>query len=386
MLRLLKEVPTRTLGDISPILGKSERSLQRWWNAYQVGGINGLLDIGKAGGKRPRRIGDEQIEEIREKVKKEGVGELGVIQEWLKNQHNISYSRSGLSHLMRSVVGAQPRGWVLFDEDAPKSGENVGKSWSDGDVGIPPHVVRFLNALPTTGDGTEWVLRFREALRLVLGDIDRISISVNLECDLNSTGSSEVSAIVSQYVGQSEDDEERTVDVMSGRNIESNAQRVLEGMRRQGFPFNEYRPPVTFEYYYQGNAYLGTIIFWREVKKMLISQETVETMKGIEPFLIFALSDLVIRHKADNPVDGVFNSALNEMIADAGLSSQEQRIVILQLMGQSYKEIADTLNVSLDTVKKHFKQIHRKTGTRGQAELFAKYFTSRLRSAPQEEE
>ena len=35
-------------------------------------------------------------------------------------------------------------------------------------------------------------------------------------------------------------------------------------------------------------------------------------------------------------------------------------------------------SVTVDTVKKHFKQIHKKTGTRGQAELFAKYFTANL--------
>jgi DNA-binding NarL/FixJ family response regulator len=156
-------------------------------------------------------------------------------------------------------------------------------------------------------------------------------------------------------------------------------------MRRQGFPFSDYHPPLTFEYLYQEQAYLGTAVFWRERRKEPTSQATIETIRSIRPFIIFALSDLVARHKFDNPVDNVFNSALNEMIDDAGLTSQEQRIAILQLMGQSYKEIADTLNVSLDTVKKHFKQIHRKTGTRGQAELFAKYFTSRLRSSFEEE-
>jgi DNA-binding CsgD family transcriptional regulator len=40
--------------------------------------------------------------------------------------------------------------------------------------------------------------------------------------------------------------------------------------------------------------------------------------------------------------------------------------------------MADVMSVTVDTVKKHFKAIHRKTGTRGQAELFAKYFTANL--------
>lgn len=385
MLRLLKEVPTRTLGDIAPILGKSERSLQRWWNAYQVGGIDGLLDIGKAGGRRPRRIGDEQIEEIREKVKNDGMDGLGALQEWLKTRHNVSYSRSGLSYLMRHVVGAQPRGWVLFDEDEPKQREGAQKSRESGEAGIPPHIVRFLNALPTTGDGREWILIFRDALRDILGDIDRISININFECDLHNPEERGVTTIVTQYVSESERSDESPVDVISARGLETHYQSVLEGMRRQGFPFDEYQKPVTFEYYYQGQ-YLGTIIFWREIRKAPISQATIETIAELRPFIIFALSDLVARHRFDNPVDRVFNSALSEMITDAGLTSQEQRIVVLQLLGHSYKEMADMINVSLDTIKKHFKQIHRKTGTRGQAELFAKYFTSRLRSSFEEQE
>jgi len=152
----------------------------------------------------------------------------------------------------------------------------------------------------------------------------------------------------------------------------------VEAVRRQGLPFELYHPPTGFDYYYAGQAYLGTILLWREIGKPPITEGTLQTMAELEPFLVFALSDLVARHQSERPIGRVFHDALEDLVSEAGLSPQEERIVVLQLMGHSYKEMADVLAVTVDTIKKHFKQIHKKTATRGQAELFAKYFTSRL--------
>ncbi len=376
MLRLMKEQSDCTLRQIGMILGRSERSLQRWWNAYRVQGLDGLLEIGRAGGKRPRRLDEQQISELRHKVQHEGVGELGKLQEWLQHQYSINYSRSGFRYLMRNAVGAQPRGWVLFD-DEPRTGGNPQKSPSKSSTGLPAHVIRFLNALPTTGDTPQWCMGFRDALRDILGDVDRISINVHLECDLINPSETAITTFVSQHITPNKG-QDTSIQIVSRHGVGEHSERILSTMRQQGFPFELYHLPSAFDYYHRGLEYLGTIILWREIGRQPLSAETLELMGQIRPFIEFALSDLVVRHRFESPIDRVFYEAINAMVDEAGLTDQEKRIVILQLMGHSYKDMANELAISLDTVKKHFKQIHRKTRTRGQAELFAKYFTSRL--------
>jgi DNA-binding CsgD family transcriptional regulator len=120
------------------------------------------------------------------------------------------------------------------------------------------------------------------------------------------------------------------------------------------------------------------VILWREKGKPEISEQTLAMMTALEPFLLFALTDLVARHQAERPIDRIFYDTIDEMAAEAQLSKQEKRIVILRLMGHSYKDLADSIHVSIDTIKKHLTQIHRKTATAGMAELFAKYFSARL--------
>jgi DNA-binding CsgD family transcriptional regulator len=101
-------------------------------------------------------------------------------------------------------------------------------------------------------------------------------------------------------------------------------------------------------------------------------------MASLEPFLIFALSDLVTRHYYAKPIDRVFTDILRELSLDSGLSTQDIRILSLMLLGYSYKQVADRMELSIDTIRKHMKRIYRKTRTGSLAELFAKYFTPRL--------
>jgi DNA-binding CsgD family transcriptional regulator len=301
---------------------------------------------------------------------------LKEVQEWLRTQYNVEYSRSGLWHLLRTTAKAAPRGWMLVHEEDSAKTKRIRQSYSFTS-GIPTHIVRFLNALPTSSDSVGWVSEFREALRAVLGDVDRISVNVNLDCNLSDPESYSPAQTMTQHITPSAGPD-RQVAVSSEKATLKPSERILEDLRLQGLPLQAFHKPHSFDYYYGGHAYLGTIFLWREISKPAISDFTVETLIALEPFLIFALSDLVARHQSEKPVDRIFHDALEHMFTEANLTAQEGRVVVLQLMGHSYKEMADMLAVSLDTVKKHFKQIHRKTNTRSQAELFAKYFSPRL--------
>lgn len=371
MLRLLKERPDLTFSDLGAMLGCSERSLQRWWESYRSGGIDALLRTDGPQRGKPRRISDDTLASLQQKLEVDGFSELKDAQQWLQQEHGVSYSRSGLWNLLRRATNAAPRGWHLStDADQPARTEPAFAV-----SGVSNQLIHFLNALPTSSDALEWGTHFREAIRGILGDVDRVSVNVNLDCDLTNPETYNVRFTMTQRIVDATV-QEGTVALDRGEMTPS--ERILEDARRQGFPFESYHRPLGYDYFYAGTAYLGSIILWRNIEKADISDTSRHLMTALQPFMIFVLSDLVARHQAERPIDRVFHDALEFLVADAGLSPQEERIVVLQLMGHSYKEMADMLAVTVDTVKKHFKQIHRKTGTRGQAELFAKYFTSRL--------
>lgn len=373
MLRALKQRPAVSFADLQKEIGCSERSLQRWWEIYRTGGLDALLGAGNRRGK-PRRIDETALLELREKLKFEGFSRLGDVQEWLETAHGVSYSRSGIWNLLRSSTDAAPRGWRLLHDFGETHTAVPAVGASPQSTGVSNQVLHFLNALPTSSDSREWIMQFRETLQGLLGDVDRVSVNVNLDCRLDEPEefTSQISIVQRVMSG----DEDVSVAVENRRLTPS--ERILDDFRRSGMPIDHYNDPVCIDYYFEDVAYLGTVILWREIIKPKISATSLHLMTSLKNFMIFMLSDLVARHQSNRPIDRVFHEALGFLVEDAKLSPQEERVVILQLMGHSYKEMADVLSVTVDTVKKHFKQIHRKTGTRGQAELFAKYFTSRL--------
>jgi len=62
-------------------------------------------------------------------------------------------------------------------------------------------------------------------------------------------------------------------------------------------------------------------------------------------------------------------ASLEKFGLNCGLTGRELEIMPLLAEGQAYKEIAGSLNISLDTVKTHASSIYRKTGTPGKQAL-----------------
>jgi DNA-binding CsgD family transcriptional regulator len=235
----------------------------------------------------------------------------------------------------------------------------------------------FLNSLPLTSQSVPWITTFREALQTLLGDVDRVTVNINLACDINNPTTYEVGQIITEHVPEHEGSASNVAVTLPDKD-ESPRLRLLEDFKRQGYPFDKYHPPVGFDYHLQGKAYLGTIFLWRDIGKPPTSRRTLEIMESLRPFVLFAMSDLVARNRQIRPLDHAFNEALDFLVRNAGLSDQERRVVILQLFGHSYEQIAERLYLSLDAVRKHVKSIYRKTNTHSHSELFAKYFTPRL--------
>jgi DNA-binding CsgD family transcriptional regulator len=242
---------------------------------------------------------------------------------------------------------------------------------------IPEHILEFLNTLPMTGDSVEWITAFRTGLQKMLGDVDRVALGVNINCDLQHPERYRQAIDIWQHSTTSHRSAQTAI---SDPHIEgeTQAEKMLEEFRQLGYPLDDYHLPLSFNYYYAGQAYLATILLFRDRTKQPISASTVQGLKEMEPFLIFAFSDLVTRHYYAKPIDRVFTDILNYLAQESGLSVQDVRILSLMLLGYSYKQVADKMELSIDTIRKHMKRIYRKTRTGSLAELFAKYFTPRL--------
>jgi DNA-binding CsgD family transcriptional regulator len=239
---------------------------------------------------------------------------------------------------------------------------------------IPEKVLRFMNALPVTFDTVEWLYKFREELRLLLGEVDRISCSINVICDLEIPERYRPNLEVflnTRREGPTTTNSIPTIQLQSRR---ARSLDMLDEYRRLGYPVEQYHAPICYDYYLHGKAYLASVLLFRERFRGPISDRIPQTMKALEPFLIFAFSSLVARHNYKQPIDRLFTQALNDVGVSESLTKRELQVIALHLMGLSYSQIAGQLFISEHTVAKHVKSAHRKTGCASFLELFAPYF------------
>ncbi|MCB0711901.1 MAG: helix-turn-helix transcriptional regulator [Ignavibacteriae bacterium] len=125
------------------------------------------------------------------------------------------------------------------------------------------------------------------------------------------------------------------------------------------------------------DTYIGSLLLLRESHKSPISQETIDLIERLRMFFVYVFSDFVLRTNLSNPGGELFQHALDHVAGDIGLTWREQQILILEMEGRSYQEIADMLYVSLNTVQSHIRSVYRKAGVGKLSEFFAKYFTPR---------
>ncbi len=375
MLRSLKEDPTRTLEEAAALAGASGRSANRWWQQYQKSGVDGLLARRSSAAASNGTIGRNELEELRAKLHSGELITLNDVQTWLRERFGLAYSLKGVANLLQRKLKAR-RMWIVSDDSGVRIGESrPQKATTDAPI-IPDKVLHFLNRLPLTSNVSAAVERYKEALLELIGEVDRVSIFVNVNCDLSETGSGGGAGGMLITVDTTTDAQGVSVSPYSEGVRPSD--RYLENFRAQGLPLDDYHPPFIIDYHYNDIRYLGTIFLWRDRTKTAISDRARRTVALMEPFIIYMLSDLIARYHYAHPVDRMFHDALRTMTEEAHLSPQERRVVMLRLLGLAYKEIADQLHISEDAIKKHLGSVHRKTGTRSYTELFAKYFTPRL--------
>jgi DNA-binding CsgD family transcriptional regulator len=160
------------------------------------------------------------------------------------------------------------------------------------------------------------------------------------------------------------------------QNIERRARsiRLIDTLDEWGLDFSLYHPPIVQEYYSR-SEYVGSIVLLRSLEYFPISKATLVTLGRLTPFLSYMLSNCIVRSRFESPETRVVNTIIDQIQETPKYSDQDTSILTLLLYGYSYKEAAASLDISIDTVKKHVKKIYSHERVGSLSELWAKYIT-----------
>lgn len=86
-------------------------------------------------------------------------------------------------------------------------------------------------------------------------------------------------------------------------------------------------------------------------------------------------------HNGESPMNGIiaakmleyFQQQNNQQLDQSNLTEREKEILSFLIKGFSYKDIAGTLFISVETLNSHIKNIYRKMNVHSRSELSAKY-------------
>lgn len=354
MLQLIKQQPALSITEIAVLVGYSVPTIKRWLKLYRSSGLDALLQMTAAGKQTKSNQG---LDLLRQKLVEGDFQSLSDVRRWMEHYHSSLGDKEYARQLM--VGSAADR-------------EDTTAEIAAAESIIPNNILQFLTKLPTAHTVQEWVHGFRAAFQELLGDVDRITMMVNVQCPLAEPEAYNPSIAIVDEVDEGKRLFVPIPDDNTGDKIEELA-RLLATLRRQKFPFENYHVPKSFVYHYEG-AYLGVMILWRERNHEPISQCTLSIVESLRPFLVFLFSDLAARHQSVQPFDRIFQTVFEDKVTHTALTFQERRVVTLQLLGCSYDEIAESLHISVNTVRSHIKAISEKTGGYGRTHILAKYF------------
>lgn len=108
-LYLLVSRQAKTRSAVAALLGVHRHSVGTWLECYEQGGLDGLLMIKKAPGKKPL-ASPEVLEALQERLQyPEGFASYGEIQTYLEQEHQVAMVYSSVHALVRYRLGAKPK-------------------------------------------------------------------------------------------------------------------------------------------------------------------------------------------------------------------------------------------------------------------------------------
>ena len=121
MLRLLKSSRAKTLVAAAPLVGATERSLQRWWKQYRQQGLESLLEVEPT---RQPKLSLAQQQALMEEAGKGAFSTINEIVDWVEQSFGIHYTQVGMWKLVKRLKikkkTARPT-HVLKDKKAAES-------------------------------------------------------------------------------------------------------------------------------------------------------------------------------------------------------------------------------------------------------------------------
>jgi len=260
----------------------------------------------------------------------------------------------------------------------------IGASLGELTVAVPPsgdegaRWTRFLDQLPLSSSAVEWIETFQSALVEFFDEVDRVSIALNAMCDLMTPGLYEPAVAIIDY-GRGE----RAPHVLVGADLNEDVVAArLQEFERRGFPLCDYHRPIVVVVTFAGRAYLGSMFFWRLRTRQPFSDDTTIRIESLSRFFEFMLSDAVARVRLADPVIGEFDEAFNAFITELKLSPAQIRVALLLVQGRSHDEIAEALDLSINTVRSHLRAIYARAGVSSAHEFIAHYSTPHFSSRP----
>lgn len=331
-LSFLKESSGRTIAEASSLAGISERRGRRWWDAYRKGGLSQLFDL---------RI-------------------------WKKEEMDDAPFNPNFSGT------TSPK--------APSSNANA------TGIDFPAFLVA-LAGLVGIPESTRWARAFGDLLAEFIPEINYVVVTLRLTVDITDPSRNKKGFVFRQQLLPGGD-------VKYGAHTPNerkyNYEAVIEQGQAQGFPFEKYHfPPAGFDFYLsQGqrsspdakdtrDSYIGCLLLFRNINEPPFSDLTLNLIERLRPFIVYVFSDILARTRHDKPGADLFQEAVDRVAGDVGLTPREQNVLLLEMLGHSYDEIAELLHVSPKTIQTHVRQLYQKAGVSRLSEFFARYFTPR---------
>ena len=324
-LSFLKEDRKRTIPESARKSGISDRRGRRWWDAYREGGLSKLLDL---------RIW--KIEEL----------------EPTSLDSHISGTSNSTDISNPSTPGIDFLAFLIA-----------------------------VASLAEISDSGKWARTLGDLLASFFSEIDYAVVQVKTGIDL--TKSSRDFVFHQNVASTGEIDHE--VGSVRDKKHKYVYEELIEQGKRRKFPFKQYHfPPAGYDLFVRPTnanndvkVHIGSFLLFRDKSQDPFTQETVDLVERLRPFLTFLFTDFIYRAKSEKPGADLFNEAVTRVAGDVGLSPREQDVLLLEMLGHSYDQIGQFLNISPKTVQSHVRSVYQKAGVNRLSEFFARYFTPR---------
>lgn len=362
MLRQLADSPPRTIQQHAELLGCSRRLLHRWLQLYRKGGITALLNSANSTNSAKPKITVKVSNQLAELRAAGNLPRIEDVRDWLLQEHRLSYSVSGVWKLLRRMDSKNRT------EQPPRSA-SVKQRIAEGMQSL----AKALDAVPVEDNGSTFVAQIvKDTLERLLPDIDRVSVLTRTSSNPDGEGNPEhtdkglaKSTIVANDLNRSPQVVLQEVTGMKPH------QWLIAMLRHQKFPLHQYHPPLCYDYHIRRHIYVGSVFFWRRKELPPIPPDTIAVIEGLKDGIAATLLSLIMRHQQLHPIAMQTKHALSQFAEEYQLSYREGQVLTLMFSGLPYKQIAETLEISEQTVKVHTRNIHKRTGTRSSFELIS---------------